>query len=48
MCGQKKRWGWIWRFSRSIYRACRWPTAFRRDEAFDAVDPLIKKIGESD
>ena len=30
-------------YLRQVYRACGWPSAFRKDEAFDEVDSLLEK-----
>jgi len=31
-------------YIKQLYRDCGWPDAFKRDEAFDAVDKLMDKI----
>ncbi|WZH44224.1 uncharacterized protein QYS62_005243 [Fusarium acuminatum] len=33
-------------YIRQLYRGFGWPLAFRRDEAFDAVDQLMKRLAE--
>ncbi|KAL5588110.1 hypothetical protein FOVSG1_013246 [Fusarium oxysporum f. sp. vasinfectum] len=45
---QEEAWGTALdiQYIRQLYRGFGWPLAFRRDEAFDAVDQLMDKLAE--